>query len=777
MAYFRELPELQILNRTKNQISNDETLVIKNFFKRAKLREDIGSVASAFEYYMVTEGERPEQVAEKIYGDPELDWVILIANNITNVQDEWPLNVDSLNKYMIDKYGSEEAYTNIHHYETMSLQDSFGREVFPGGLIVDEAFYNSPEYETVTEQPVGVIFPPIYIPGTQAVLNPVVSGIANSITSIQIVTGGLGYKKVPTVNITPPPVTANASATPEITDFRVSGIATINGGQGFNFAPAVSFSDPIESVQATASCELGTGLEIDAVTTTSIIEGGIGYGLTSPTVTFGYSPRVVFGVYNNQSNNTVGNDVEGFYFREDGTKLYTASFTGSNQIKQYDLSEGWKISTTSLYYELDVSGDFGFTTGVEFKPDGKLMYVTGGTGGSYRIVTYELGTAWDLSTASSTNSITIASPGGIRFKSDGTSMFVLDFTNPDTIKEYSLSSAWDITSRSGSTIRTVALTNPSGDNEILGFSFNSDGTKIFATSEGTSSIYEFDMDAWEIDTAVYSYSFYVGDRVQAPSDIFIKPDREKFVTAGGSSDKLFEYNITSTTKGITQITNGSVTGIVITNPGLGYTEAPSVTIGSPYPRETAEGTANITSGVVTSITITNPGFGYTVAPTITIADAPISRQALVKVELSNTGISTFTIFDGGSNYVNSPTIRLDAPDEILNVEDNEEYAQGTRIWRWNGTVWQEKITDEFQYFDPTAGVVLKVPGTTISKPITNFEYESTQNDLKRRIFVLKPNFLSTIVTDLRNIMAYDEEDPNYIADKLKKTYNERIMGI
>ena len=777
MAYFRELPELQILNRTKNQISNDETLVIKNFFKRAKLREDIGSVASAFEYYMVTEGERPEQVAEKIYGDPELDWVILIANNITNVQDEWPLNVDSLNKYMIDKYGSEEAYTNIHHYETISLKDSFGREVFPGGLIVDKAFYNSPEYETVTEQPVGVIFPPIYIPGTQAVLNPVVSGIANSITSIQIVTGGLGYKKVPTVNITPPPVTANASATPEITDFRVSGIATINGGQGFNFAPAVSFSDPIESVQATASCELGTGLEIDAVTTTSIIEGGIGYGLTSPTVTFGYSPRVVFGVYNNQSNNTVGNDVEGFYFREDGTKLYTASFTGSNQIKQYDLSEGWKISTTSLYYELDVSGDFGFTTGVEFKPDGKLMYVTGGTGGSYRIVTYELGTAWDLSTASSTNSITIASPGGIRFKSDGTSMFVLDFTNPDTIKEYSLSSAWDITSRSGSTIRTVALTNPSGDNEILGFSFNSDGTKIFATSEGTSSIYEFDMDAWEIDTAVYSYSFYVGDRVQAPSDIFIKPDREKFVTAGGSSDKLFEYNITSTTKGITQITNGSVTGIVITNPGLGYTEAPSVTIGSPYPRETAEGTANITSGVVTSITITNPGFGYTVAPTITIADAPISRQALVKVELSNTGISTFTIFDGGSNYVNSPTIRLDAPDEILNVEDNEEYAQGTRIWRWNGTVWQEKITDEFQYFDPTAGVVLKVPGTTISKPITNFEYESTQNDLKRRIFVLKPNFLSTIVTDLRNIMAYDEEDPNYIADKLKKTYNERIMGI
>ena len=777
MGYFNELPELQILNRTKNQISNDETLIIKNFFKRAKLRDDIASVASAFEYYMITEGERPEEVAEKVYGDPELDWVILTTNNITDVQNEWPLNIDSLNKYMLDKYGSEEAYTDIHHYETISLKDSFGREVFPGGLIVDEAFYNSPSYETVTDPPLGVTFPSIYIPGTQAELVPVVSGIANSITNVQIVTGGLGYQKVPTVNISPPPVTANASASPEITDFRVSGIATLNGGQGFNFPPQVLFSDPIESVQATASCELGTGIEIDQVTTTSVGEGGIGYGLTAPTVTFGYSPRVVFGVYNNQSNNAVGNDVEGFYFREDGTKLYTASFTGSNQIKQYDLSEGWKVSTTSLTYELDVSVDFGFTTGIEFKPDGKLMYVTGGTGGSYKIVTYELGTAWDLSTASSSNSITIASPGGIRLKSDGTSMFVLDFTNPDAIKEYSLSSAWDITSRSGSTIRTVTLSNPSGDNAILGFNFNPDGTKLFATSEGTSSIYEFDMDAWEIDTAVYSYSFYVGDRVQAPSDIFIKPDREKFVTAGGSSDKFFEYVITSTTKGVTQIANGSVSGIVITNPGLGYTEAPTVTIGSPYPRETAEGTASITAGIVTSINITKPGFGYTTPPTITIADAPISRNATISVTLSNTGISTFTIFDGGSNYVNSPTIRLDAPDDILNVEDNEEYSQDVRTWRWNGTVWQEKTADEFQYFDPTSGIILKVPGRTLSKPITNYEYESTLNDEKRRLYILKPNYLSTIITDLRNIMTYDEEDPNYITDKLKKTYNERIMGI
>jgi len=776
MAYFRELPNLQILNRTKNEVSNDETLIIKNFFKRAKLREDIGAVTSAFEYYLITEDERPEQVAQRVYGDPELDWVVLTANNIINLQDQWPLNLDSFNKYMLEKYGSEDAYNDVHHYETISIKDSYGREVFPGGLIVDETFYNTPQYRTVTSPPPGITFPPIYIPGTQAVLTPIL-GAGNAIVDINITNPGFGYQRIPTVNISPPPITRNASAECEISQFRVSGITTLDGGQGFNFAPVISFSEPQQSVQATATCELGSGLTIDKVNTITNLVGGIGYGLTAPSITFGYSPRVVYGVYNNQSSGSLGNDVEGFYLSEDGTKLYTASFTGSNQIKQYNLSVEWKISTTSLVYELDVSSQVTFTTGVEFKPDGTLMYVTGGSGGSYKILTYELDTAWDLSTASLLNSVSIASPGGIRFKPDGTSVFVLDFTNPDSIKEYSLATPWSLLSRSGSAINTVTLTNPSGDNDILGFTFNSNGTKIFATSEGTSSIYEFDMNEWQINTAVYKYAFFVGDRLSSPSDIFIKPDREKFITVGGGFNRGFEYNITSTAKGVTQITNGSVTGVVITQPGISYTVAPTVTIASPYPAVTAEGTANLSSGIITSITITNPGFGYSVAPTVSIQDAPISRPAIIGVELSNTGISTFRIYDGGLNYVTTPTITLDEPDEVLNVEVNEIYSQNLRTWRWNGTVWEEKITEEFQYFEPNTNSIVRVAGSAMSRPISNYEYENNLNEEKRKLLIIKPQYISVITTDIKNMMTYDEDDPNYINDKLKKTYNEKVMRI
>lgn len=776
MAYFRELPNLQILNRTKNLVSNDETSIVKNFFKRAKLREDIGSIVSAFEYYIVTQDERPDQVAEKLYGDPELDWVILMCNNIINIQDQWPLNLDSFNKYMLEKYGSEDAYDDIHHYETISYLDSFGREVFPNGLIVDEAFYNSPEYETITEIPPGITLPPIYIPGTQAVLTPVI-GVGYTIAAVNIVNPGLGYTVIPNINVSAPPVTANASAVCSISTFRVSGITTLNGGQGYNSAPEITFSAPIQSVQATVDCELGDGTNIDKVTNITNLVGGIGYGVTSPAVTFSDSPRVVYGTFSNESLITVGNDVEGFYFKSDGTRLYTSSFTGSNQIKQYNLTIGWDVSTIVLDSGLDVSADFSYTTGVEFKPDGTLMYVTGGLGFNYKIITYQLSTPWSISSASKLSEITLTSPGGIRFKPDGTSVFVLDFSNPDVIKEFTIGTAWDLLTRGGSAIRTLNITTPTGDNNILGFNFNPNGTKLFVTSEGNSSIYEFNMDAWQINTAVLSYTFFVGDKLTSPSDIFVKSDKEKFVVAGGPSDKIFEYNITSNAKGITQVTNGSVSNIIITQPGSAYTMAPTVTIGSPYPAVTATGTANLTSGIITSITITNSGFGYTVAPTITIQDAPISRQAVIGIELSATGISSYTIYDGGLNYVNNPTITLDAPAEILNVEVNETYSQNLRTWRWTGTVWQEKITEEFQYFDPNMNLIVKIPGSVLSKPITNYEYENNLNEEKRKLFVIKPVYLSTIITDLRNIMSYDEDGPNYINDKLKKTYNEKIMGI
>jgi len=140
VAYFNEFPNISYLSRLPNASTNEDYITVKNLFKRAKIRTDINNAITAFDYYQITDNQRPEVVASSLYGDPELDWVILITNNITNVRDQWPLSNNDLYNYMIDKYGSDEALSDIHHYETIEVKDEYDRLVVPSGLQVDSDF-------------------------------------------------------------------------------------------------------------------------------------------------------------------------------------------------------------------------------------------------------------------------------------------------------------------------------------------------------------------------------------------------------------------------------------------------------------------------------------------------------------------------------------------------------------------------------------------------------------------------------------------------------------
>ena len=137
MSYFRELPNFEYIANFPNQSFNDDYVVAKNIFKRAKLRSDIANAVTAFNYYQIVDNERPDQVAAKVYDNPELDWVILTTNNITNINQDWPLDNNSFYKYLIDKYGSDEELAKTHHWETVEFRDEYGRVVVPGGYQVD----------------------------------------------------------------------------------------------------------------------------------------------------------------------------------------------------------------------------------------------------------------------------------------------------------------------------------------------------------------------------------------------------------------------------------------------------------------------------------------------------------------------------------------------------------------------------------------------------------------------------------------------------------------
>ena len=153
MTYFRELPNLNYQSTSSDRSSSEDYVVVKNIFRRAKLRDDLKFVFTSLVDYYIRDGVRPDQVADSIYGDPELDWVVLTSANIINVRDEWPLNTHELYNYALNKYGND--LNQVRHYETKEVKDSSGRLILPKGKVVDSGFtIPDPSSPTATLNPV-----------------------------------------------------------------------------------------------------------------------------------------------------------------------------------------------------------------------------------------------------------------------------------------------------------------------------------------------------------------------------------------------------------------------------------------------------------------------------------------------------------------------------------------------------------------------------------------------------------------------------------------------
>jgi hypothetical protein len=138
MSYFRELPNLEYQSFLSSRKGSDDYLLVKNVFRRVKLRDDLQNVFTIFNKYQIQEGARPDTVAEELYGSSQYDWVVLVGANIINVRNEWPLSDRDIYRYSEQLYGND--LNAVHHYETTEVKDSRGRLIFPAGKIVDSTF-------------------------------------------------------------------------------------------------------------------------------------------------------------------------------------------------------------------------------------------------------------------------------------------------------------------------------------------------------------------------------------------------------------------------------------------------------------------------------------------------------------------------------------------------------------------------------------------------------------------------------------------------------------
>ena len=138
--YFRYVPDFDYVSRLTDAKSISDYVRTKNLFKRAKLRPDIFENLIQFTKYKIIGDDRPDNVAYEVYGDQNLDWLIMLSNNIINLENEWPMEQTAFHNYLLKKYRTNAKIYSVRHYETAELKDSTGKIVVPKGLEVPSDF-------------------------------------------------------------------------------------------------------------------------------------------------------------------------------------------------------------------------------------------------------------------------------------------------------------------------------------------------------------------------------------------------------------------------------------------------------------------------------------------------------------------------------------------------------------------------------------------------------------------------------------------------------------
>jgi hypothetical protein len=243
------------------------------------------------------------------------------------------------------------------------------------------------------------------------------------------------------------------------------------------------------------------------------------------------------------------NDMPGrlvFSTTSDGASIATErtriSSNGTLQ-HRFDLAVNNATVLTASYdsVSFSVAGEETGPNKVWFRPDGLRMYILGASGDD--ITQYTLTTAWDITTSGTPVTFSVAAqenaPTGLFFREDGLKFYIVGLTN-DTVYEYSCGTAWDITTAS---YASKSFSVASQEINPLGLFFKSNGLKMYVVGSTSDSIHEYDLGtAWDVSTSTYNnVSFSVAGQESLPNSLFFTNDGYKLFVMGGAGDDINEY--------------------------------------------------------------------------------------------------------------------------------------------------------------------------------------------------------------------------------------------
>jgi sugar lactone lactonase YvrE len=239
---------------------------------------------------------------------------------------------------------------------------------------------------------------------------------------------------------------------------------------------------------------------------------------------------------------------QGLFFKPDGTKV-TIIGSSSDSVRSYNLSTAWNISTATYASEvISVVGRDANPSAIFIKPDGTKFWMLGFNNDT--ISQYSMSTAWNVSSATFDDQVLNIGAGesiphGLQFSSDGTKLYVLGQAGR-YIRQYNLSTAWDISSSSiPPATGTGYLYVGAQDISSQGIAFNDDGTKMYVIGAGNDRISQYTLSTpWSISSATYANkNFSVTDNETDPSGLYIKPDGTKFWIIGTVGDRIRQYSM------------------------------------------------------------------------------------------------------------------------------------------------------------------------------------------------------------------------------------------